>query len=246
MPPHSASPKQASARRPSKVARRKGCPVKRACKQSRCDTLQVGSAARHLPRDTADRRTFLRSSLGFAILFVDCHRSMMFRVYRPNVFLIQQTKTNTTSYQSHIKKNVRWIASVEDFRLPVVLFAAPGGAGQPHEHISKIDVAFPVLHGPMGEDGTIQGLLELAAAAYAAASFLGITTDLLHNQDSRVAAQVLRYFRASRFSSLAREDDISIAETTHSSATGHRSRANPSAPRRRCPSYNPCLQRRVA
>jgi D-alanine-D-alanine ligase len=30
----------------------------------------------------------------------------------------------------------------------------------------KLDVIFPVLHGPYGEDGTIQGLLELANVAY--------------------------------------------------------------------------------
>jgi len=30
----------------------------------------------------------------------------------------------------------------------------------------KIDVVFPVLHGPMGEDGTIQGLLELSGLPY--------------------------------------------------------------------------------
>src|SRR5262249_32392190 len=30
----------------------------------------------------------------------------------------------------------------------------------------SIDVIFPVLHGPYGEDGTIQGLLELASVAY--------------------------------------------------------------------------------
>jgi len=37
------------------------------------------------------------------------------------------------------------------------------GRTSPGEHI---DVAFPVLHGPMGEDGTIQGLFELAGIAY--------------------------------------------------------------------------------
>lgn len=31
---------------------------------------------------------------------------------------------------------------------------------------SKIDVVFPVLHGPMGEDGTIQGLFEMAGLPY--------------------------------------------------------------------------------
>src|SRR5690348_9771495 len=30
------------------------------------------------------------------------------------------------------------------------------------EHIGEIDVVFPVLHGPYGEDGSMQGLLKLA------------------------------------------------------------------------------------
>jgi D-alanine-D-alanine ligase len=34
------------------------------------------------------------------------------------------------------------------------------------ESIGEIDVAFPILHGPFGEDGTIQGLLELLALPY--------------------------------------------------------------------------------
>jgi D-alanine-D-alanine ligase len=36
-----------------------------------------------------------------------------------------------------------------------------------------IDVVFPVLHGPFGEDGTIQGLLELAGIPYVGAGVLG-------------------------------------------------------------------------
>ena len=36
-----------------------------------------------------------------------------------------------------------------------------------------IDVAFPVLHGPMGEDGTLQGLLELAGVPYVGSGVLG-------------------------------------------------------------------------
>ncbi|MGH3117782.1 MAG: D-alanine--D-alanine ligase family protein [Gaiellales bacterium] len=41
-------------------------------------------------------------------------------------------------------------------------------AGQP-EPLGDIDVVFPVLHGPFGEDGTVQGLLELAGVAYVGA-----------------------------------------------------------------------------
>lgn len=36
-----------------------------------------------------------------------------------------------------------------------------------------VDVAFPVLHGPFGEDGTVQGLLELAGIPYVGAGVLG-------------------------------------------------------------------------
>src|SRR5262245_61883165 len=35
-----------------------------------------------------------------------------------------------------------------------------------------LDVVFPVLHGPYGEDGTVQGLLELANVAYVGAGVL--------------------------------------------------------------------------
>jgi len=36
-------------------------------------------------------------------------------------------------------------------------------------HLARVDVVFPVLHGPWGEDGTIQGLLELAGVPYVGA-----------------------------------------------------------------------------
>jgi D-alanine-D-alanine ligase len=45
----------------------------------------------------------------------------------------------------------------------------PGRAG---ELLSAVDVVFPVLHGAYGEDGTIQGLLELAGTPYVGAAVL--------------------------------------------------------------------------
>jgi len=39
--------------------------------------------------------------------------------------------------------------------------------------VGAVDVVFPVLHGPFGEDGTIQGLLELAGIPYVGAGVLG-------------------------------------------------------------------------
>ncbi len=39
--------------------------------------------------------------------------------------------------------------------------------------LAKLDVVFPVLHGSYGEDGTLQGLLEMADLAYVGAGVLG-------------------------------------------------------------------------
>ncbi len=39
--------------------------------------------------------------------------------------------------------------------------------------VPRVDVVFPVLHGPNGEDGTIQGMLELAGLPYVGTGVLG-------------------------------------------------------------------------
>ena len=38
--------------------------------------------------------------------------------------------------------------------------------------LGEVDVVFPLLHGPWGEDGTIQGLLEMAGVRYVGAGVL--------------------------------------------------------------------------
>ena len=52
----------------------------------------------------------------------------------------------------------------------------------------KIDVVFPVLHGPCGEDGTIQGLLKLADVAFVGAGVLGSAIGM----DKDVTKRLLR------------------------------------------------------
>ena len=46
------------------------------------------------------------------------------------------------------------------------------GSGQAEVSGIALDVVFPVLHGPYGEDGTVQGLLELANVPYVGAGVL--------------------------------------------------------------------------
>ena len=55
----------------------------------------------------------------------------------------------------------------------LVLFKENGSKEQGREvEFIPLDVVFPVLHGPYGEDGTVQGLLELMGAPYVGAGVL--------------------------------------------------------------------------
>ena len=83
-----------------------------------------------------------------------------------------------------ITKSGKWVRLAEDFPLqivngvlPVIPEDAPavvadvagfsvGGAPL------NIDIVFPILHGPFGEDGTIQGMLELAGIPYVGSGVL--------------------------------------------------------------------------
>jgi D-alanine-D-alanine ligase len=67
--------------------------------------------------------------------------------------------------------------------IPATIFADPSrqglyviqntSQGEIIDQLSKLDVVFPILHGTFGEDGTIQGLFELAEIAYVGAGVLG-------------------------------------------------------------------------
>ncbi len=77
----------------------------------------------------------------------------------------------------------------------LVTASAPGGA----------TVVLPLLHGPMGEDGTVQGLLELAGVPYVGAGVLGSAVAM----DKVVAKRLLAEagFPQARFLAF-REDEV--------------------------------------
>ncbi|MCX5046140.1 D-alanine--D-alanine ligase [Aldersonia sp. NBC_00410] len=66
------------------------------------------------------------------------------------------------------------LPTVEQSGVPVALSTDPGqrgalvaiGDGITDRVVERVDVIFPVLHGAYGEDGTVQGLLELADVPY--------------------------------------------------------------------------------
>ena len=95
-----------------------------------------------------------------------------------------------------ITKQGQWITSTEAERLlagntkpaPVLLknantesiqLSASADAVLQNETLAQsLDVIFPVLHGTFGEDGTIQGLFELADIAYVGSGVLGSATGM--------------------------------------------------------------------
>ena len=54
---------------------------------------------------------------------------------------------------------------------------------------SRPDVVFPALHGPMGEDGTVQGLFELAGVPYVGCGVLGSAVGMDKEATKKLALQ---------------------------------------------------------
>jgi len=87
------------------------------------------------------------------------------------------------------------IAAMDPQRYEVQrIFITPEGRWEPRAISPEpggnpgIDVVFPVLHGTFGEDGTVQGLLELAGLPYVGAGVLGSAVAM----DKEVTKRLLR------------------------------------------------------
>ncbi len=75
-----------------------------------------------------------------------------------------------------------------------------------------LDVVFPVLHGTYGEDGTVQGLLELAGIPYVGAGVLGSAVGMDKDMQKRLLRDarlpVVKYFALTR---AEHDDDPALA-----------------------------------
>jgi D-alanine-D-alanine ligase len=89
---------------------------------------------------------------------------------------------------------------------------AAGGAGPA---LGPVDVVFPVLHGPLGEDGTVQGLLELSGVPYVGSGVLGsavgMDKDVMKRLLTEAGLPILSY-RTLRRARWERERDAVLAD----------------------------------
>lgn len=100
----------------------------------------------------------------------------------------------------HINDQSRFLLNAENPKLIAlnktgrdVAFIPGGGEHQLVEltgnnPLCSVDVVFPILHGPLGEDGTVQGLLKLADIPFVGAGVLGSAVGM----DKDVMKRLLR------------------------------------------------------
>jgi len=76
----------------------------------------------------------------------------------------------------------------------------------------QVDVVFPVLHGPYGEDGTVQGLFELADIPYVGAgvlgSALGMDKSLMKEVFKAAGLPIVKYLTVKRKDWERRPDEV--------------------------------------
>jgi D-alanine-D-alanine ligase len=87
------------------------------------------------------------------------------------------------------------LPSVDGDRAAIALLREAGSTdlvvhepSQPPQTLGEVDVVFPLLHGPWGEDGTIQGMFEMAGVRYVGAGVLASAVAM----DKAYAKVVLR------------------------------------------------------
>src|SRR3974390_465658 len=106
-----------------------------------------------------------------------------------------------------ISKDGRWLAGTAAHKmLPPVLgevlrtvenvmlsadpnVAALVPASNPRAEALRVDVVFPVLHGTFGEDGAVQGLLDLAGLPYVGSGVLGSAVGMDKDVQKRLFQQ---------------------------------------------------------
>lgn len=97
-------------------------------------------------------------------------------------------KETRTALEKGNTENLMPCAFLPDPSKPGLYLIRQTEYGPVLEYLTDIDVVFPVLHGTFGEDGTLQGLLEMADLAYVGAGVTGSSVGM----DKGVFKDVMR------------------------------------------------------
>jgi D-alanine-D-alanine ligase len=109
-----------------------------------------------------------------------------------------------------IDKSGKWLAQdeqglIDSARDPRQVQVQPGLPAPIEAAAQRVDIVFPVLHGTLGEDGAMQGLLEVAGIPYVGAgvlgSAIGMDKDVMKRllRDAQIPIADFRTVRRERF-----------------------------------------------
>ena len=94
---------------------------------------------------------------------------------------IMETLEKSGRYQvvpAGITREGRWLVSDDPMGDLEATGPRSSASGRLPASLDGVDVVFPVLHGPYGEDGTIQGMLELAGVPYVGSGVLASSASM--------------------------------------------------------------------
>jgi D-alanine-D-alanine ligase len=80
---------------------------------------------------------------------------------------------NNDSHSVSLNPSSEPVAVVPESLGSLLTYDLLSNTATPHLSLPKLDVIFPILHGPFGEDGTVQGLLKLAGVPFVGSGVLG-------------------------------------------------------------------------
>ena len=130
-------------------------------------------------------------SLQSARNIIDAIDKEMYEVVPIGIDKTGQWFLNTDARNMLPEANDQGLEAVQDASMLVALppesrgeLVRPSGSGP----LPTVDVVFPVLHGPLGEDGTVQGLLKLADVPFVGPGVLGSAVGM----DKDVMKRLLR------------------------------------------------------
>src|SRR3989344_4581612 len=132
---------------------------------------------------SAEHEVSLRSAKNvYDALDKEKYEPVLIGINKKGKWLLEDASRFLLSGPEETKKEGRAVALTPQSEGAVIPIEKSSAREEP------IDVVFPVLHGPFGEDGTVQGLLKLAHVPFVGAGVLGSAVGM----DKDVAKRLLR------------------------------------------------------
>jgi D-alanine-D-alanine ligase len=163
-------------------------------KKIRVGILFGGRSAEHVSLQSAKNIVDAIDTNKYEVVLIGIDKKGQWHLNEHSRFLLPTTQSELPGL-SESGEHLALVPGKQDEQLVAL-------SGQ--QRLGSLDVIFPVLHGPFGEDGTVQGLLKLANIAFVGAGVLGsavgMDKDVMKRLLRDAGIPVARFVVANRYS----------------------------------------------